>query len=99
MSREINISRKTKETDITLTLDMDNKGVEIDTPVPFFNHMLTAMAFHGGFALKIKASGDVDVDAHHIVEGAFKSVARSLKQAVAIDKDFADEIPSTKGVL
>lgn len=38
-------------------------------------------------------------NSHHIIEGAFKSVARSLKQAVAIDKDFADEIPSTKGVL
>jgi imidazoleglycerol-phosphate dehydratase len=41
----------------------------------------------------------VGTNAHHIAEGAFKSFARSLKTAVAIDKDFADEIPSTKGVL
>ena len=67
-NRTVVLKRKTKETDIKLTLDMDAKGVEIDTPVAFFNHMLTAMAFHGGFALKVKADGDVDVDPHHLVE-------------------------------
>ena len=44
-NRTVVLKRKTKETDIKLTLDMDAKGVEIDTPVAFFNHMLTAMAF------------------------------------------------------
>ena len=67
-NRTVVLKRKTKETDIKLTLDLDAKGVEIDTPVAFFNHMLTAMAFHGGFALKVKADGDVDVDPHHLVE-------------------------------
>ena len=67
-NRTVVLKRKTKETDIKLTLDMDAKGVEIDTPVAFFNHMLTAMAFHGGFALKVKADGDIDVDPHHLVE-------------------------------
>jgi len=83
MNRKIEISRKTKETDITLTLDMDSKGVEIDTPVPFFNHMLTAMAFHGGFALRIKASGDIDVDAHHIVEDIGIVLGDALSQSAA----------------
>ena len=54
-NRTVELHRKTKETDINLTLDLDAKGVEIDTPVAFFNHMLTAMAFHGGFALSVKA--------------------------------------------
>lgn len=64
----VEIKRKTKETDIRLSLDMTGKGVDIDTPVAFFNHMLTAMAFHGGFALSVKADGDIDVDPHHLVE-------------------------------
>ena len=67
-NRTVVLKRKTKETDIKLTLDMDAKGVDIETPVAFFNHMLTAMAFHGGFALKIKADGDIDVDPHHLIE-------------------------------
>ena len=44
------------------------EGIEIDTGVPFVNHLLEAMAFHGGFGLKIQARGDVEVDHHHIVE-------------------------------
>ena len=67
-NRTVVLKRKTKETDIKLTLDMAKKGVKIDTPLAFFNHMLTAMAFHGGFALDVKADGDIDVDPHHLVE-------------------------------
>ncbi|MCQ2604831.1 MAG: imidazoleglycerol-phosphate dehydratase HisB [Spirochaetia bacterium] len=69
MDKTIKLKRVTKETDIALELNLAEKGkVEINTPVPFFNHMLTAMAFHGGFSLKIDADGDVAVDAHHLVE-------------------------------
>ena len=67
-NRTVVLKRKTKETDIKMTLDMAAKGVQIDTPVAFFNHMLTAMAFHGGFALSVKADGDIDVDPHHLIE-------------------------------
>ena len=194
--REINLSRKTKETDINLYINLDGSGVsEINTGCGFFDHMLELFSRHARFDLKVSCQGDINVDyhhtvedvgivlgqavkkalgdmkgivrygtttlpmdesliltaidisgrsylrldlptraskigdfpvelveefflafvrhagitlhvvkmagtnAHHIVEGAFKSFARSLKTAVAIDKDFADEIPSTKGVL
>ncbi len=194
--RKSEINRKTQETDISLTLNLDGKGEStIDTGCGFLDHMLTLFAKHGRFDLTVKCVGDVQVDyhhttedigialglafknslgdkkgivrygdtilpmdetlilsavdlsgrsffvrdfdikankvgdfdtelveefftafvlnagvtlhvkqlsgsnAHHIIEGTFKSVARSLKAAVSIDKDFADDLPSTKGVL
>lgn len=194
--RKAEINRKTAETDIALTLELDGTGAaDIDTGVGFLNHMLTLFAKHGRFDLSVKCVGDTDVDdhhtvedigialgdafaralgdkkgisrygsaiipmdesliltaidfsgrcylgfdldiptakvgtfdtelveefwmafarnaacnlhirklsgtnSHHIIEGAFKSAARSARQAVAIEKDFADEVPSTKGVL
>ena len=194
--RTAQISRKTKETDIFLKIDLDGSGKsEISTGCGFLDHMLTLFASHGRFDLTVQCQGDTQVDdhhtvedigiclgqafaqalgdkrgiirygffllpmdealiqtavdisgrsylgyglqipsqkigtfdtelveefflgfvrncpmslhinslagtnSHHIVEGAFKSVARSLKAAVAIDAGFADEIPSTKGVL
>lgn len=63
------ISRKTAETDIELELDMGRKQrSKFDIPLPFFCHMLNAMAWHGGFTLNIKARGDIEVDPHHLVE-------------------------------
>ena len=194
--RTASISRKTAETDITLTLNLDGTGKgDIDTGCGFLNHMLVLFAKHGRFDLSVRCTGDTDVDdhhtvedigivlgqaftdalgdkrgivrygsmilpmdetliltavdlsgrsclrygldiptekvgtfdtelceefwqafvrtcpcslhiiqldgtnSHHIIEGTFKSAARSLKAAVSIDADFADEIPSTKGVL
>ena len=194
--RRSEINRKTAETDIALTLDLDGSGKSaIDTGCGFLDHMLTLFAKHGRFDLSVKCVGDVEVDyhhtaedigislgqafaeavgdkkgiyrygnmilpmdealilsavdisgrdylgydlriltekvgdfdtelveefwlgfvrnagvtlhikqfegtnSHHIIEGAFKSVARSLRAAVAIDPTCADEIPSTKGVL
>jgi len=194
--RTAEISRKTAETDITLSLNLDGKGEsQIATGCGFLDHMLTLFSKHGRFDLKVKCIGDTYVDdhhtvedigialgqaftkalgdkkgivrygdttlamdeslilsavdisgraclgyalkiptqkvgtfdtelteefflgfvrnammtlhirqlagsnSHHIIEGTFKSVARSLRKAVAIDSAFADEIPSTKGVL
>ena len=194
--RTANIERKTLETDITLTLDLDGTGKsQIDTGCGFLNHMLTLFSSHGRFDLTVSCKGDTDVDdhhtvedigiclgrafsdalgdkrgitrygsfllpmdealimtavdisgrsylgyqleiptqkigsfdtelveefflgfvrncpmslhirqlagtnSHHIVEGAFKSVAHALKAAVAVDQAYADVIPSTKGVL
>lgn len=194
--RTVSINRKTKETDICLTLNLDGKGIsKIDTGCGFFDHMLELFSRHARFDLEVTCKGDINVDyhhtvedvgivlgqavkkalgdmkgiirygsttlpmdesliltaldisgrsylkldlpiraskigdfpvelieefflafvrhagitlhivkmagtnAHHIAEGAFKSFARSLKVAVAIDKDFENEIPSTKGVL
>ena len=69
MARKTTIQRKTNETAIDLTLDIDGTGQRrIATPVPFFNHMLEAVAKHGLFDLEVNATGDVDVDPHHTVE-------------------------------
>ena len=194
--RKATIKRKTGETDITLTLNIDGKGEgKINTGCGFLDHMLTLLAKHARFDLAVKCKGDVNVDyhhttedvgialgqalkdalgakkgitrygdcalpmdetlilsavdlsgrgffvrefdikankvgdfdtelveeffqalamnagmtlhirqlagsnAHHIIEGAFKSVARSLRAAVSIDKEFSGDMPSTKGVL
>ncbi len=65
----IAVSRKTKETDIDLVLvPVPGAEVKIAAGVPFFGHLLTSMAFHGGFGLEIRATGDLDVDPHHLVE-------------------------------
>jgi imidazoleglycerol-phosphate dehydratase len=68
-SRKVQIARKTRETDITLTLDPDGAvaGV-IRTGLPFLDHLLTAMSFHGRLGLVVEGSGDLEVDAHHMVE-------------------------------
>ena len=194
--RVAKLSRKTNETDITLSLNLDGKGESnINTGVGFLDHMLTLFAKHGKFDLEVECKGDIQVDdhhsvedigiclgeafrealsdkkgicrygslilpmdealilaatdlsgrsylgfevnlpskkvgtfdtelveefflsfvrtaglnlhvkslsgsnTHHIIEGAFKAVARALREAVKIDPDFKDEIPSTKGVL
>jgi imidazoleglycerol-phosphate dehydratase len=62
------MTRKTKETDITAGLSLNGGGIAIDTGVGFFDHMLTAMAFHAGWGLTLTAKGDLHVDAHHTVE-------------------------------
>ena len=194
--RTSKINRKTAETDITLSLNLDGKGESvINTGVGFLDHMLTLFAKHGRFDLNISCDGDTYVDdhhtvedigialgeafadalgekkgvirygsvilpmdetlilaavdlsgrdylgyelkiptykvgtfdtelveefflgfvrnckcnlhirqlsgtnSHHIIEGSFKAVARALKEAVKVEETFADEIPSTKGVL
>lgn len=68
-NRKILLQRTTKETDLTVELDISGDGgIEIKTQLPFLNHLLTAMAFHGNFSLRINGIGDVDVDPHHLVE-------------------------------
>ena len=69
MARTAEIRRTTKETDIALALNLDGTGsVEVETGVPFFDHMLDAFGRHGLIDLSVRAKGDIDVDAHHIVE-------------------------------
>jgi imidazoleglycerol-phosphate dehydratase len=68
-TRHAEVTRETKETRITVSLTLDTReDIEIDTGVAFFDHMLHAMSFHGGFKLVVKAAGDTDVDPHHVVE-------------------------------
>ncbi len=69
MARTATVSRTTGETDITVELDLDGTGAcDIQTGVPFFDHMLNAFGRHGLFDLTVHATGDVEVDAHHTVE-------------------------------
>lgn len=67
--RAITMTRKTKETDITVSIDFDcNHATEIYTGIGFFDHMLTALATHSGISMKIAAEGDLCVDCHHTIE-------------------------------
>lgn len=78
------INRKTAETDISLTLNLDGKGdCEINTGCGFLNHMLTLFAHHSGFDLKVQCKGDVDVDYHHTVEDIGIVLGDALKEALA----------------
>ncbi len=68
MARNFQGSRKTNETQIELSLDLDKTDYNINTSIGFFNHMLELFSHHGSFGLHLKATGDLDVDFHHLVE-------------------------------
>lgn len=75
------INRETKETSIHLELDMHSgPSVKLNTGLPFFDHMLNAMAFHGGFTLNIEARGDLEVDPHHLIEDSGLVLGDALMQ-------------------
>ncbi len=83
MSRTAEVTRKTGETDIQIKLDLDGSGVcDIDTGVPFFDHMLNAFGRHGQFDLTVHAVGDVEVDAHHTVEDTGIVLGEAFCQAL-----------------
>ena len=79
--RKGNFSRKTTETDIKLSLNLDGKGIyDIDTGVPFFNHMLEQFSKHSRFDMAIKAKGDIEVDLHHLIEDTGIVIGRAIKK-------------------
>ncbi|MDK2981500.1 MAG: imidazoleglycerol-phosphate dehydratase [Chloroflexota bacterium] len=81
--RTATIERKTNETDIFLKLDLDGQGkADIATGVGFFDHMLTQIAVHGLYDLQIKAKGDLEVDAHHLVEDCGLALGTAFRQAL-----------------
>ena len=83
MSRTATISRKTSESQIELTLNLDGSGQsDIDTTVPFFDHLLTAFSKHSLIDLKVKATGDTHIDVHHTVEDTAIVLGQALKQAL-----------------
>ena len=85
--RKATVSRKTKETDITLTLCLDGSGkTDIDTGIGFFDHMLTALAVHGGMDLAVKCRGDLNVDGHHTVEDIGIVFGKALSEALGDKK-------------
>jgi imidazoleglycerol-phosphate dehydratase len=87
--RKARIERKTKETDITLALNLDRPSpppVRIRTGVGFFDHMLTALAKHSGLGLQVRCKGDLHVDAHHSVEDVGIALGQALKAALGDKK-------------
>lgn len=87
MERRADFVRKTKETDITLSLNLDGKGdAKIDTGVGFFNHMLEGFARHGFFDLDVKVTGDLEVDCHHTIEDAGIVLGTVIKKALGDKK-------------
>lgn len=80
--RTSQISRKTKETDIQLSIDLDGKGeVSVDTGIGFFDHMLTALAVHSGVDMTINCKGDLNVDGHHSVEDVGICLGKAFSEA------------------
>ena len=81
--RKSEIKRKTAETKIELSLNLDGQGISnIDTGCGFLDHMLTLFASHGGFDLEVKCKGDVNVDYHHSVEDVGICLGQAFKEAV-----------------
>lgn len=88
--RQTQISRKTKETDISLSLCLEGGSISIDTGIGFFDHMLNSFATHAGFGLELKVKGDLYVDEHHTVEDTGivlgKAFSQILKDKASIDR-------------
>ncbi|CAH1218733.1 Imidazoleglycerol-phosphate dehydratase [Paenibacillus auburnensis] len=85
--RKAGLSRKTNETDITLSLGVDGSGIsELETDVPFLNHMLDLFAKHGQFDLSVQARGDIDIDDHHTVEDIGICLGQALREALGDKK-------------
>lgn len=90
MSRKSEITRKTKETDIRVALNLDGNGnADTDTGIGFFNHMLTSFAVHGGFDLTVTCRGDLNVDGHHSVEDV----------GICLGKAFNDALGDKSGIM
>lgn len=81
--RTATIERSTKESEVFVEVNLDGQGAsEIDTGVPFFDHMLAQLAKHGGLDLTVRTRGDLDVDAHHTVEDTALALGQALNSAL-----------------
>ena len=81
--RVAKVQRKTKETDITVEIDLDGTGrCSIDTPLPFLSHMIEQIGRHGAFDLTVKAQGDVEIDGHHTTEDLGIVLGRAVLEAL-----------------
>jgi imidazoleglycerol-phosphate dehydratase len=85
--RKAEVARKTRETEVSVELNLDGEGeVEISTGIPFFDHMLTLLGYHACFDLRLKAAGDLDVDQHHTVEDVGLCLGQALRKALGEKK-------------
>jgi imidazoleglycerol-phosphate dehydratase len=81
--RVATVERKTKETDITISVNLDEPGKsDIQTDLPFLSHMLEALAMHGRFSLVIRATGDIEVDPHHLIEDTGITLGEAIFKAL-----------------
>ncbi len=89
IERKSQITRKTKETDISAALNLDGGEVKINTGIGFLDHMLTALAVHGGFGLALEAKGDLYVDGHHTAEDV----------GIVLGKAFCEALGDKSGIV
>ena len=83
MGRTGTVERKTKETEIIVSIDIEGSGkAEIETGMPFFNHMLDSFSRHGLFDIKLQAKGDLEIDYHHTVEDVGLALGEAFKKAL-----------------
>jgi imidazoleglycerol-phosphate dehydratase len=82
MARSATTTRKTRETDVEVRLDLDGGDVHVDTGVPFFDHMLDQLGRHGRFGLAVRTQGDLEIDAHHTVEDTGIALGEALAEAL-----------------
>lgn len=88
-ARRARVERTTSESSITVEIDLDGTGrTDIDTGVPFYDHMLTSFGKHGSFDLTVKATGDVDIEAHHTVEDT----------AIVLGQAFGEALGDKRGI-
>lgn len=96
MSRMAGAERETNECRVSVFIDLDGTGkVDVDTGVPFFDHMLDQLGRHGGFDLRVKAEGDLPVDSHHTVEDTSLALGAAFRRALgdkAGIRRFADSL-------
>lgn len=84
MARMAQVERSTKESNVLVRVDLDGSGSsQIQTGVPFFDHMLAQLAKHGGLDLYVHTEGDLEVDAHHTVEDTSLALGQAINQALA----------------
>jgi imidazoleglycerol-phosphate dehydratase len=87
VARQARVGRKTRETEVTIQLNLDGVGsAKVQTPIPFFSHMLEAWAKHGLMDLAVEAQGDVEVDIHHTVEDVGIVLGQAIRQALGDKK-------------
>lgn len=83
MARTAHVERTTKESSVVVDIDLDGTGqADVETGVPFFDHMLMQLGRHGGFDLTVRTKGDLEIDAHHTVEDTALAVGQAIREAL-----------------